>query len=97
MNILEKFSAISDVMTSLIDFVQKDEEIKADFQEYLVTIGAKNPTEAQLQSISLPYIFERNLGEDSKSILELFLKNQKTFQDNKNDSKRAHGFCFIYF
>lgn len=75
--ILEKFSTISEVMNNLIDFVQTDKEVKPDFEEYLATIGAKNPTPAQLQSICLPYIFERNLGEDSKSVLELFLDKTK--------------------
>lgn len=75
MTIIEKFNNISEVMTSLIGFVQTDEEIKPDFQEYLLTIGAKNPSAQQLQSIALPYIFERNFN--SKSILEHFLDKTK--------------------
>jgi len=75
MTIIEKFSTISDVMNSLINFVQTNEDIKPDFQEYLVTIGAKNPPESQMHSICMPYIFERNLN--SKSIMELFLEKTK--------------------
>ena len=77
MTIIEKFSAISDVMNSLIKFVQTDKEIKEDFQEYLTTIGAKKLSETQMQSVCLPYIFERNLGPDSKSIIEFFSEKTK--------------------
>lgn len=74
-NAVEKLNAISEVMGDLINFVQKDKDIEPDFQEYLTTIGAKDATAAQLQSISMPYIFERNI--DSKNILELFLEKTK--------------------
>lgn len=75
MSIIEKFNTISDVMNSLIEFVQKDEEIKPDFQEYLTTIGVKELVPSQLQSVCLPYIFERNIN--SKSIIELFIEKTK--------------------
>ncbi|HNW25655.1 MAG TPA: SEC-C metal-binding domain-containing protein [Candidatus Gastranaerophilaceae bacterium] len=77
MSVIEKFSDISDVMSGLIDFVQTDDEVKADFTEYLSTVGVKTLSENQLQSVCLPYIFERNLGSDSKSIIELFLEKTK--------------------
>lgn len=70
MTIIEKLNSISDVMSDLIKFVQTDKNIKSDFDEYLSTIGARDLAPSQLQSICLPYIFERNI--DSKSILELF-------------------------
>lgn len=77
MSVIEKFSDISSVMDDLMNFVQTDEEVKADFNEYLSTIGAKSISENQLQSVCLPYIFERNLGSDSKSIIELFSEKTK--------------------
>jgi len=77
MTIIEKFKSISDVMNSLIKFVQTDKEIKPDFEEYLTTIGVKELSESQMQSVCLPYIFERNLGPNSKSILEFFLEKTK--------------------
>lgn len=73
--IVEKISSISKVMSDLIDFVQTDKDVKPDFEEYLTTMGAKNATAAQLQSICLPYIFERNI--DMKSIVEIFLEKIK--------------------
>ncbi len=74
-NIIEKLNAISEVMSSLIDFVQTNKEVEADFREYLTTIGAQDATTAQLQSVCLPYIFERNIN--SKNIIEIFLEKTK--------------------
>ena len=74
-NIIEKLNAISEVMSDLIDFVQTNKEVEPDFSEYLTTIGAKDATPAQLQSVCLPYIFERNIS--SKSIIDIFLEQTK--------------------
>lgn len=74
-NVIEKLNSISEVMGDLINFVQTDKEIEADFKEYLLTVGAKDATPAQMQSIAMPYIFERNI--DSKSIFDLFLEKTK--------------------
>lgn len=73
--VIEKINSISQVMGDLINFVQTDKDVKPDFEEYLTTIGMKNATDAQLQSISLPYIFERNI--EMKSIPEMFLEKTK--------------------
>lgn len=82
MTVIEKFANISSVMDGLIEFIQVDEDVKSDFDEYLNTIGAKNCSQNQLQSISLPYIFERNIN--SKSVLELYLdKNKKAPKNAK--------------
>lgn len=70
MSIIEKLNSISDVMSELINFVQTDKEVQPDFEEYLRTIGAIDATPSQMQSVCLPYIFERNI--DSKSIIEIF-------------------------
>jgi len=73
--IIDKLNTISAVMGDLINFVQTNETVKSDFEEYLTTIGASNSTPAQMQSICLPYIFERNI--DSKNIVEIFLEQSK--------------------
>lgn len=73
--VIEKLKTISDVMSDLINFVQTDKEVKPDFKEYLATIGVKEITPTQVQSICLPYIFERNIN--SKNIIELFLEKTK--------------------
>ena len=75
LTIIEKLSAISDVMGDLMNFVQSDKEIESDFSEYLTTIGVKDIAPSQIQAVCLPYIFERNI--DSKNIFELFLEKTK--------------------
>lgn len=75
MSVIEKLNTISEVMGDLIDFVQNDEDIKPDFEEYMRTIGATDVATAQMQTICLPYIFERNI--DSKGIIEIFLDKTK--------------------
>ena len=73
--IVEKISSISQVMSDLINFVKTDKNVKTDFEEYLTTIGAKDASEAQMQSVCLPYIFERNI--DMKSVIDIFLEKTK--------------------
>lgn len=70
MLILEDLKEINDVIKELAVFIQNDEIVKPDFEEYLKTIGNTN-----LQSACFTYIFERNLN--NKSILTLYLENTK--------------------
>ena len=70
MLILEDLKEINDTIRNLAEFVQKDETVKPDFEEFLKTIGNMN-----FQSACFNYIFERNI--DSKSILKLYLENTK--------------------
>lgn len=76
MLVLEELKEINDVIKELASFVQEDENVKPDFEEYLKTIGAYNDGNVNFQSACFNYIFERNLGEDHKSILELFLNSE---------------------
>lgn len=73
MLILEDLKEINDVIKTLADFVQNDETVKPDFEEYLKTIGQQSGM--NFQSACFNYIFERNLNH--KSILTLFLENSK--------------------
>ena len=72
MLIIEDLKEINDVIKQLAEFVQHDETVKPDFEEYLKTIGQNG---MNFQSACFNYIFERNLG--NKSILTLFLENTK--------------------
>ena len=54
----------------MAEFIQNDEFVKPDFEEYIRTVNGMN-----LQSACFNYIFERNL--DNKSILTLYLENAK--------------------
>ena len=72
MNAVEKIIGINEVIKDIFRFVQEDETIKPDFQEYLSTMGAMNATSTQMEKIFIPYIFERYIGEPAKSIIELY-------------------------
>lgn len=82
MTVIEKLNDINEVIKELFEFVQTDEQTKSDFHEYLSTMSALNATPSQMEKLFIPYVFERNLGEDAKSIIEIFnnskgLKNKK--------------------
>lgn len=72
MNAIEKIIGINEVLKDIFKFVQEDEEIKTDFQEYLSTMGALNATSTQMEKLFIPYVFERYLGEPAKNIIELY-------------------------
>ena len=72
MLILEDLKEINDVIKELAEFIQNDEFVKPDFEEYIKTVNGMN-----LQSACFNYIFERNLN--NKSILTLYLENTKKF------------------
>ena len=73
MTVIDKINEINEVIKDIFDFTQSNEIVKADFDEYLATIGAKNISLNQMEKIFLPYIFERRI--DNKSILEMFKEN----------------------
>ena len=77
MNIQEKTESINSVIRSIADFIQVHQEIKDDFNEYLRTIGQTETSGISFQSACFSYILERNIGEDFKSIPELYLENNK--------------------
>ena len=75
MPVIEKITEINDVLKDVFNFTQRNETVKADFDEYLATIGSKNISLNQMEKIFLPYIFERRLND--KFILELYKEEAK--------------------
>ena len=75
MTVIEKINEINEIVKDIFDFTQNNETIKADFDEYLATIGARNISLNQMEKIFLPYIFERNIN--NKTILEIFKEENK--------------------
>ena len=78
MNAIEKIIGINEVLKDIFKFVQEDEEIKTDFNEYLSTMGALNATSTQMEKLFIPYVFERYLGEPAKNIIELYNERGKS-------------------
>ncbi len=83
MDIQERMDSINGVIRDIADFIQTHQDIKDDFNEYLRTIGQQSHNNVSFQAACFSYILERNLGEELKSIPELYLEN------NKNLSKEA--------
>ncbi len=73
MIVVEKINEINDVVKEIFEFTQSDLTIKADFAEYLATMGAKKIPLNHMEKVFLPYIFERKIN--GKSILEMYKEN----------------------
>ena len=56
MTVIEKINEINDVIKEVFEFTQSNETVKADFDEYLATMGARNISLNQMEKIFLPYI-----------------------------------------
>jgi len=76
MTVIEKLNNINNVIKELFEFVQTNKVTKPDFQEYLSTMGAVNASPSQMEKLFIPYVFERNLGDTPKSVIELFNENK---------------------
>ena len=75
MPVIEKITEINEVLKSVFSYTQENAEVKADFDEYLKTIGSKNIQLNQMEKIFLPYVFERKLND--KFVLEMYAENAK--------------------
>ena len=73
----EELKVINDAIKEVANFVQTDATVKPDFDEYIRTISGGRPQSINFQSACFNYIFERYLGEERKSIFELYLANTK--------------------
>lgn len=78
----ERAEFVSENIDKIIRFVNEDELVSKDFEEYLATIGFRGQSYSELQSVLIPYIFERKLTSEKKSIITLFKeKNQNLEAD----------------
>ena len=57
MPVLEKIQDINDTIKSIAMFIQSEDSVKGDFQEYLKTIGANRNSGVNFQSACFNYIF----------------------------------------
>ena len=77
MDLQERTDSINQVIRDIAEFIQTHPDVKNDFNEYLRTIGQNSKNNVSFQAACFNYILERNLGEDLKSIPELYLENTK--------------------
>ncbi len=84
MNIQERMQTIDNTIKNIAEFIQVNENIKDDFNEYLRTIGQNSRNSINFQAACFNYILERNVGPDLNSIPELFLEyNTNLDKDTK--------------
>ena len=78
MVILEELKEINDIIKDLALFIRQDEYVQPDFAEYIKTIGlSSSSTSVQFQAACFNYIFERKLGNERKSVFDLYLEKKK--------------------
>ena len=75
MSVIEKLSVISDTITKVMNFVLNYAPVKADFDEYLKSLSVKNVEMSRIQAYLIPYIAERRLTEERKTIFQIFEEN----------------------
>lgn len=73
MSVIEKFSTISGTISKLFDFIMTSEVVKEDVEEYLKTISAYSQTAKNIESLLIPYLFERTINK--KSIFQIYIEN----------------------
>lgn len=85
MSVIEKLAIISDTITKIMNFVVSNEIVKPDFNEYLATLSAKNADTSKVQALIIPYIFERRLTEEKKTIIQLFIDSNPDITKEEAD------------
>ena len=83
MVILEELKEINDIIKDLALFIRQDESIQPDFAEYVKTIGLNNSsTTVQFQAACFNYIFERRLGNERKTVFDIYLEKKKELSND---------------
>ena len=98
MSVIEKLAIISDTITKVMTFTINDEVVKPDYEEYLTSCGGANADPARVQALLIPYIFERRLTEERKSIIQLFREATPDLSKEENEilDSLAQSFSSVY-
>ena len=83
MPVITEIQTISETIGNIIDFVQNSEKIKEDFEEYIKTIGAGNLSPSQLQAHCIPYITERTIFKENKTVPEIYIEDNNLSEMEK--------------
>lgn len=80
--LLEDLKIVSDTIKNVVTFIQNDEVVKSDFEEYLKTIGiGQQNALMDFNTACLNYIFERRL--QTKPIVKLYLDRTKGLSEGE--------------
>ncbi len=74
MSIIDKIENIGIQINELYEFINVNEDIKEDWEEYKRTLACNNENKAK--SISIPYIFERKLKQGKEDVISIYIKKQ---------------------
>ena len=76
---LAEISLITDITDKLIEFMTSDEEIKEDYEDFTLTIAARQLSREEIRSRTITYIFTRQL--QNRSVFDIFLERTKDLTD----------------
>ena len=85
MPVITEIQTISETISNIIDFVKENEKVRDDFKEYLQTINALNASPSQLQALSIPYITERTVFKENKTVPELYISENPDLSDTEKE------------
>ena len=94
MSVIEKLSVISDTVTKLMNFVITDEIVKPDFDGYFKSLSASNTGETNIQAFLIPYIFERRLTAEQKTVIQLFEERNTDLMKEEKEITAALKYSF---
>ena len=96
MSVIDKLSSISETLSEVFKFASENEEIKADFEEYLKTIGLYNAQPSQINSVMVTYLFERVFHKGKDTVFSMFLnENNNIDSHTKNIIEALEKGCFL--
>lgn len=75
MSIIDKIENIGSQINELYEFINKNEDIKEDWEEYKKTLAVNNENKAK--SVSIPYIFERKLKQGKEDVISIYIEKQE--------------------
>ena len=91
MPVITEIQTISETIGNIIDFVQTNEKTKEDFEEYIKTIGAADVTTVQLQALCIPYITERTVFRENKTVPELYICENENLNELEKEIAKGLG------
>ena len=85
--IIEEANLITVITDKLIDFMSNDPDIKEDYEDFTLTIGAKKLPREEIRSRTITYIFTRQL--QNKSIFDIFLEKCTNLTKQEKETVNA--------
>ena len=85
---LAEITLITGITDKLIDFMTSDDEIKEDYEDFTLTIAARQLSKEEIRSRTITYLFTRQL--QNRSVFEIFLERcRDTLTDAEKDVVKA--------